>query len=104
MNNLAAILSAGGLDVAILTFTVHVKNCGHFFFEYDGTAADPFIIAESESPEEMCENAMLVSASLATAGVRHRFEVLDLDGNRVAYLHHEWPMPSNTSCMDSSGK
>ena len=91
-------LQRAGLKVAVGRYAVRVEDCEHFSFEhYGGDLGDPAISADAEIPDVMIADGQRVSSALAAAGVRHRFEVYDVDDNLIAYLHHDWPMPSDTS-------
>jgi hypothetical protein len=95
---MASLLDGAGLRVYVGQYSVRVDDCDHFIFEeYGGDLGDPTISADAETAEAMITDAQLVSAALTAAKVRHRFEVYDENENLVCYLHHDWPMPSNTS-------
>ena len=91
MEKLAEALKAGGLTPLGGRYSIRIKQCPDFSFEhYGGDLSMPTISADADTPRQMTEHARVVSAVLARAGLRHRFEVYDDDGVLVAYFHHDW--------------
>jgi hypothetical protein len=90
-DELTAILRGAGLAVAEARYAIRVSDCVHFSFEhYGGDFGEPVISADAETSVRMIADGQRVSAALAAAGVRHRFEVYDSNDQLVAYLHHDW--------------
>ncbi|MCB9946355.1 MAG: hypothetical protein H6842_00850 [Rhodospirillaceae bacterium] len=88
---LAEILVEAGLRVQVGRYSVRVLNCEHFVFqELGGDRGDPQIEADALSVDELLRDGRLVSAALAAAGLRHRFEIYRGD-EMAGYLHHDWP-------------
>lgn len=86
------ILTDGGLQVSEGPYSIRVLDCSHFAFqEYGGDLGDPTIDADADTPSEMIRDAQLVSAALVKAGIQHRFEICDDDGNQFGYVHYLWP-------------
>lgn len=97
-DDLVVALQRAGLKVGIGRYAVRIEDCQHFSFEhYGGDLGDPSISADAETPERMISDGQRVSSALATAGVRHRFEIYDAEEKLVAYMHHKWPMQPGTS-------
>jgi hypothetical protein len=89
---LAATLASAGLNVQVGRYSVRVKDCEHFSFEqYGNDTSSPEISADAETTERMIQDTKIVSAALAQANIRHRFEVYDENDQLVAYVHHDWP-------------
>jgi hypothetical protein len=85
-------LKNAGLNVYEGKYSVRVEDFSHFVFQqYGGDIAEPMIDADAESVETLLYEAKLISAALAAAGVRHRFEVYDGDDLLAGYLHYQWP-------------
>ncbi len=96
-DDLAGILRSAGLQVSVGRYSVRVEDCSHFSFEeYGGDLGDPIIDADADSLEEMLRDVELVSKALASAGIRHRFEVYDSANRLVGYVHHLWPSKKET--------
>jgi hypothetical protein len=94
---MAAILRDAGLRLYVGPYSIRVEDCARFKFqEYGGDLGQPIIDASAETVEGMMQDGRLVSQALARAGVKHRFEVYDDDGDELAgYLHHGWPSGVN---------
>ena len=80
-----------GLRTGEGKYSVQIEDCEHFVFQYLGGDIEPTIDADAENPERLFRDASLVSAALAAAGVKHRFEVYDSDDKLVNYIHFNWP-------------
>ncbi len=95
-DGMAAILRKAGFRVYVGRYSVRVEDCDHFIFqEYGGDLGDPCVEADADTVEEMMRDAKLVSDALARAGIVHRFEVYDGQGELAGYLHFQWPSPEN---------
>jgi hypothetical protein len=93
---MAKILRHAGLKVTEGNYSIRVDDCSHFVFqEYGGDLGDPSIDADADTLAEMLSDGNLVSEALAKAGIRHRFEIYNVEGEMVGYLHFDWPL-SNT--------
>src|SRR5262249_12931815 len=89
---MATILRNAGLTVVVGKYSLRVKDCAHFSFEHYGSdISDPGISAEADTAKAMIADGHGVSAALAAARIRHRFEVDDAEDRLVAYLHYDWP-------------
>lgn len=89
---LAQLLRAAGLQVTVGQHSVRLSDCSHFVFQDFGRAdGDPTIDADGPDLTTLTKEAARVSAALAGAGVRHRFELYDEADQLVGYLHHGWP-------------
>ncbi len=94
-HRMASILRSAGLRVIVGRYSIRVEDCSHFVFqEYGGDLGNPKIDADADSAEEMVSEGKLVSAALALAGIRHRFEIYDDREEMVGYLHHNWAAPA----------
>ncbi|NES82316.1 MAG: hypothetical protein F6K10_13440 [Moorea sp. SIO2B7] len=90
-NKMAALLRAAGLEVTVGTYSISINDCEHFVLqEYGGDLGDPCFDADAESLDVMLYDARRVSAALAAANIRHRFELYSDDNELVGYLHHQW--------------
>ncbi len=97
MEQMISMLRAGGLSVTAGRYSIRIDNCSHFVFqEYGGDLCEPSIVADAATPEEMLRDIKLVSAVLANAGIKHRFELYDENDELIGYLHHDWPLESST--------
>jgi hypothetical protein len=89
---LAELLRAAGLPVTVGHHSVRLGGCSHFVFQdFGSTDGDPTIDADGPDLATLTKEATRVSAALAEADVRHRFELYDEADLLVAYLHHGWP-------------
>lgn len=96
-------LSNGGLRVQVGRYSLRIEDCEHFVFQqYGGDLGDPVIDADADSVAEMMQGARLVSNALSQAGVRHRFEIYDDRRNLAGYLHHDWPLQSDSTTNKQS--
>ena len=92
-DQMAAVLRNAGLRVYVGRYSLRVEDCSHFVFqEYGRDICEPSIDADAESLDAMLRDGALVSAALARAGIRHRFELYDAANEMVGYLHHDWPL------------
>ena len=89
-DDMAELLSSAGLNVTVGRYSLRVNDCEHFEFqEYGGDLGNPTIDANAETLPKMLVDAGLVSNALATADIRHRFEIYAGDEyGLVGYLHH----------------
>ena len=87
------ILENAGLSIIEGRYSIRIKDCEYFgFHEYGGDLGDPVIEADASSLEKMLDDASRVSAALAAANLRHRFELYSENNDKmVGYLHHCWP-------------
>ncbi len=91
-DRLASLLASAGFSVAIGRYSIRLNDCEHFVFqEYGGDLGEPRIDADASSLEKMLADAGRVSCALASADIRHRFELCDIREELVGYLHHQWP-------------
>ncbi len=89
---LAELLRAAGLQVTVGQHSVRLSDCSHFVFQDFGEpTGEPTLDADAPDLAAMLQDAGRVSAALAQAGVRHRFELYDEADQLVGYLHHGWP-------------
>lgn len=90
---MAAILRAGGLRVTVGHYAIRLEDCERLKIQcYGGDLGDPQIEAEAATLESLLHDASRVSAALAAADLRHRFELYVEGGSEMAaYLHHRWP-------------
>ncbi len=88
---MASLLRAAGLTVDVGRYSIRIRDCAHFAFQEYGGPHGPTIEADAPSVEALLHDARLVSGALARAGVRHRFEVYDMEAVLRAYVHHDWP-------------
>lgn len=91
-DQMAGILRAAGLSVTVGAYSIRINDCEHFVLqEYGGDLGDPSIDADAASLVAMLNDAGRVSAALAAADIRHRFEMYGNGDEPVGYLHHRWP-------------
>jgi len=89
---LIRIFRSDGYAVKEGKYSVRLKDFDHFAFQELGQDISPGIItADHESVEELISFSERVSATLAKAGIRHRFEVYSETEELAAYIHHGWP-------------
>jgi len=89
---MASLLRAAGLNVTVGTYSIRIDDCEHFVLqEYGGDLGDPCFDADADTLAVMLHDSRRVSVALATANVRHRFELYDGKDELVGYLHHDWP-------------
>jgi hypothetical protein len=92
---MARLLGASGLSVIVGRYSIRIADCEHFIFqEYGGDLGEPVLDADASSLEQMFKDGGRVSAALAAANIRHRFELYNENEELVAYLHHRWPQQS----------
>ena len=90
---LAEVLANAGLRIQVGRYSIRVLGCEHFVFEQlGGDLGEPQVEADALSVDDMMRDGRLVSAALAAAGIRHRFEIYGGDDEMVGYLHHDWPL------------
>lgn len=95
-DRMAAILQAAGLAITVGPYSIRVDDCDHFKFQtYGGDICDPSLDADADDLDTMLHDAGRVSSALATAGIRHRFELYDDADTMMAYLHHDWPQDAD---------
>lgn len=89
---LAELLGVAGLRVTVGQHSLRVADCTHFVFQDFGRpTGDPTVDADGPDLATLSKEAAQVSAALAQADVRHRFELYDERDEMVGYLHHRWP-------------
>jgi len=89
---MARLLKSAGLSVYVGRYSIRLQDCEHFVFqEYGGDLGDPTIDVDASSLEIMLDDCGRVSAALASADIRHRFELHNDFDEIVGYLHHRWP-------------
>lgn len=94
---LAEILRSAGLTPVVGRHSVRIAELPGFAFQHmTGDLDAQSIEAGVGTVRESVFQATRVSAALAGAGVRHRFELYEDLGpgkrnNLVGYLHHDWP-------------
>ncbi|NJM99659.1 MAG: hypothetical protein HC800_23185 [Phormidesmis sp. RL_2_1] len=89
---MARLMEAAGFTVYVGQDSIRLRDCEHFAFqEYGGDLGDPQFDADGSTLEKMLEDCGRVSAALAGADIRHRFEIYNDDDELVGYLHHRWP-------------
>lgn len=88
-DELAGILQSAGLHVQVGRYAISVDACERFAFkQYGGDLGDPVIDAGAETVERLLRDAALVSDALASAGLKHRFEIYDGNDRLIGYVHH----------------
>ena len=93
-SEMADLLRGAGFSVNVGTYSIRLDDCEHFVFqEYGGEIDPPTIDADGSSLDAMLHDGNRVSEALASCGIRHRFEIYNLDGDMVGYIHHQWPLP-----------
>lgn len=93
MDRMVAILRDGGLRVHVGRYSIRVEGCSHFVFqEYGGDLGEPSVDADADTVEELIRDGRQVSDALASADVRHRFEIYSERDELAGYLHHNWPL------------
>jgi|GEM_PF-952770 len=89
---MATLMEAARFSVQVGQYSIRLRDCEHFVFqEYGGDLGDPQFDADASSLEKMLEDGGRVSAALAAAGIRHRFEKYNDSDELIGYLHHRWP-------------
>ena len=95
---LAAIFRADGYQLHEGRYSIRLEDFQHFEFrELGGNLGPGTITAENPSAEALTAFARRVSATLAHAGIKHRFEIYSPDDDLIAYLHHDWPQDGQVS-------
>lgn len=88
-------LQEAGLRVHVGQYSIQIGVGGgadFSFQEYGGDPGDPVVCADADTAEELLCAAKIVSAALATAKLRHRFEIYDHRPDMAGYLHYDWPL------------
>ena len=94
-SEMASLLKSAGLTVDEGEYSIRLKDCEHFVIqEYGGDLGDPQIDAAASTLVRMLRDGHRISATLASADIRHRFELYNDAGELVGYLHHRWPQES----------
>ncbi|MBE9102628.1 hypothetical protein [Vacuolonema iberomarrocanum] len=89
---MASLMKSAGFSVYVRRYSIRLQDCEHFVFqEYGGDLGDPQFDADARTLEKMLEDGGRVSAALASADIRHRFELYNKRDEMVGYLHHRWP-------------
>lgn len=92
---MAQLLEAAGFSVYVGQYSIRLNDCEHFVLqEYGGDLGDPQFDACANTLEQMLDDGERVSAALASADIRHRFELHNNRDEMVGYLHHRWPQAS----------
>jgi len=99
---LVSALRAAGLQVQEGWHSVRISNCEHFVFQ--SIESKPRVDADASSESAMIKDAMLVSAALSAAGIKHRFEVYGPTEELAGYFHHQWPAPPNKALQPTGHK
>jgi hypothetical protein len=85
-------MEAAGFSVCVGRYSIRLQDCEHFVFqEYGGDLGDPQFDADASTLDRMLDDGGRVSAALASADIRHRFELYNERDEIVGYLHHRWP-------------
>ena len=87
---MARLLKAAGFSVLVGRYSIRLQDCQHFVTKKDLPARVQFD-ADADTLEKMLDDAGRVSAALASANIRHRFELYNERDEMVGYLHHRWP-------------
>ena len=91
-DDLAAVLSKGGLRVQSGRYSLRLEDCHHFLIQRMGDdLASPQIEATAPSADELARDARRVSEALAAAQIKHRFEIYGPNEMLEAYIHFRWP-------------
>lgn len=89
------LLESAGFALYVGQYSIRLQDCEHFVFQgYDGDLGNPQVGAEASTLERLLDEAGRVSAALASANIRHRFELYSERDQWVGYLHHRWPQDS----------
>jgi hypothetical protein len=92
MATMARLVEAAGFSVSVGRYSLRLQDCEHFVFqEYGGDLGDPQVVADASILDRMLDDRGRVSAALASADIRHRFELYNERDDIVGYLHHRWP-------------
>ena len=87
-----SLLVDAGLKVKVGQYSIRIDCESHFVFQqYGMDISEPMIEADADSFEQLIHDAKKVSIALSRGGIRHRFEIYNVDNQLVAYLHHDWP-------------
>jgi hypothetical protein len=88
---LVQILIGAGIHCYEGRYSIRLANAERFIFQhYGGDICEPQIEAETATPERLYNDALRVSAALAAADIRHRFELYNGADREFAYLQHHW--------------
>lgn len=94
-SEMARLLKKAGFSVYVGRYSIRLEDCEHFVFqEYGGDLGDPQLEADASSLERMLDDSGRVSTALASADIRHRFELYNDADELVGYIHHQWPQAS----------
>lgn len=95
-SEMALLLGEAGLDIYVGKYSIRINDCQHFILQqYGGDLGDPCFDADASDLGTMLDDSRLVSRVLASANLRHRFELYDEKDVFVGYMHHNWPqLPS----------
>ena len=94
-SKLGSVLRRSGFHVYVGQYSVRLRDCNCFSFEhYGGDLCDPTIDFSGSNYNQMLDEVRRVSDALASADIRHRFEIYDGGDRFIHYLHHRWPLTS----------
>ncbi|WP_425399965.1 hypothetical protein [Aeoliella sp.] len=94
-DEMACLMKSAGFSVYVGRYSIRLQDCEHFVFQdYGGDFDVPQFDADASSLERMLADSARVSSALASADIRHRFELYDERDEMVGYLHHRWPQES----------
>lgn len=89
---MTSLMQSAGFSVYVGRYSIRLQDCEHFVIDqYGGDLGDPQFDADASSLERMLDDGVRVSAALASADIRHRFELYNECDELVGYLHHRWP-------------
>ena len=88
---LVSIFRSDGYAVNEGRYSIRLEDFDHFSFQELGQDLSEGCITADGEVEELITFSKRVSATLAKAGVKHRFEVYSESDELAAYIHHEWP-------------
>jgi hypothetical protein len=97
---MAGLFRNAGLNVSVGRYSIRIEDFDDFAIEeYGGDLGEPQFVADCHSLPKLMEQAGKVSAALANAEIRHRFEIYNVSKQLVAYLHHDWPLSASPSAL-----
>ena len=92
---MAQLLQEAGLRVHVGEYSIQIgvgEGADFSFEEYGGDLGDPAVCADADTVEDLMCAARIVSDALATAKLRHRFEIYDHRPDMAGYLPYDWPL------------
>ncbi len=91
-DDMASLLVDAGISAHARRFSVVVDHCCGIAFKcYGGDLGAPEVQCLPSALSELVSAVQKISGALRSSGLRHYFEIQDLDERPIHYVHHRWP-------------